>query len=114
MSLVVFAVGVLALAAVIPMGFKRNNTAAQQSRASELAASCAERLLQSPFAEPDLASGSHDDGENPRVGNYYLQWEVEDDQPITSCKRITIKVRINSITAPVVESMVVVASEAGS
>lgn len=113
-TLAVFGVGVLALAAVIPLGIKRNNSATQQSRASELAAGCAERLLDTPFVEPDLSAGNHKDANNPYAGRYYIQWTVEDDQPIKSCKRITVVVNAPDAASPAAARLIVVSSEAGS
>lgn len=114
MALAVFGLGVLALAAIIPMGIKRNNLSSQDSRSSELAAACAERLLNTSFQEPDLTAGTHDDASNPYFNIYNLRWTVEDNQPINSCKRITIKVNVPTVNSKTVAQVVVVASEAGS
>lgn len=110
----VFAVGVLALGAVIPLGIKKSSSSAQQSRASELAASRAEELLHTPFSEPDMDAGSHDDPGNPYTGQYYLRWTVEDDVPISRCKRITIVVNRPTLTSPTVARIRLVTSDAGS
>jgi prepilin-type N-terminal cleavage/methylation domain-containing protein len=113
-AMAVFAVGVLALAAVIPLGVKKNSSSAQQSRASELAASRAEQLLQAPFSEPDMAVGTHDDPNNPYLGQYYVRWTVEDDQPAPRCKRIAIVVNRPTLTSPTIARLLVVSSDAGS
>lgn len=113
-TLAVFGMGILALIAIVPLGIKRNDLASQQSRASELAAATSERLLDMPFNESDLDAGSHDDPSNPYLGHYCVKWTVEEDQPITNCKRITVEVKIPTISSPTVAKIVNVTSEAGS
>jgi prepilin-type N-terminal cleavage/methylation domain-containing protein len=113
-TLAVFGVGFLALAAIVPLGFKKNNSATIQSRASELAAATAERLMHIPYMEPDLDAGNHEDADNPHFGRYHVKWSVEENAPITKCKRITITVHVPAVTSPQVARIVVVTSEAGS
>lgn len=108
MALAVFGVGVLTLAAVIPFGIKRSNWASQQSRASELATVRGEALLEAPYLDDALTAGSHTDPNNPHVGSYHVEWNVEDNQPINSCKRVTIRVRRPTATSPVLAQVVVV------
>jgi type IV pilus modification protein PilV len=112
-ALVVFGIGVLSLAAVIPVGIKRSNTAAQQTRASELAATCAEQVLETPYADGDMTSGDHDDVNNPYPGGYYVRWTVEDDQPRADCKRITVRVYRRTFASLPMSTLVVVSPEAG-
>jgi prepilin-type N-terminal cleavage/methylation domain-containing protein len=111
-TLAVFGVGMLALAAVIPLAVRKNDASSQQSRASELAAACAERLLDTPYLEH--TAGVHDDPANPYFGRYHLRWTVEDDQPLKSSKRITIGVHLNSTSSAAIAKLVVVTSESGS
>jgi general secretion pathway protein I len=106
-ALAVFAVGVLALAAIIPSGARRSDSAAQQSRASEFAAAEAEELLDTNYSDGTLSVGSHDDPDNPHLQQYYVQWNVEGDQPITNCKRITITVRRSSTLTPAIARLVI-------
>jgi Tfp pilus assembly protein PilV len=100
-ALSVFAVGVLVLALIIPLGIKKSNSASQQSRASQLATIRAEAILDAAYAEPDLDDGTHYDAGNPILGQYYVEWVVEADQPITDCKRITVNVRRPTSTSPI-------------
>jgi type II secretory pathway pseudopilin PulG len=106
-ALAIFAVGVLSLAAIIPSGARRSDSAGQQSRASEFAAAEAEELLDTNYSDGSLSVGSHDDPDNPRLQQYYVQWNVEGDQPITNCKRVTITVRRSSTLAPVIARLVI-------
>jgi type IV pilus modification protein PilV len=111
-TLAVFGVGLLALAALIPLAVRKNDSASQQSRASELAATTAERLLDTPYIEH--TAGEHLDSDNPHFGRYYVKWNVEDDQPLKSSRRITITVHMNSTSSSALTRLVVVSSESGS
>lgn len=112
-ALVVLSIGVLALASLMPMGTKKISNSASRTRASELAATRAERLLATPYADSTLTAGTHDDDENPHEGQYYLSWTVEDDVPITSCKRITVFARWPSASSSLNTRVVVVTPRAG-
>jgi prepilin-type N-terminal cleavage/methylation domain-containing protein len=111
-ALVVFAIGALTMVAVVPMGVRKNNAAAQQTRASVLASRCAERLLTLPYDDPDLDDGSHTDPGNPYFARYHVRWDVAEDQPIDRCKRITITVRYPTSASPSLAQLVVVSPEA--
>ena len=112
-ALIVFAIGVLGLALVIPTGTNRVGKAGQQTRASQIAAMRAEQLLTTPYSDSDLDAGTHTDSSNPIDGYYYVEWSVTDDQPITACKRITVTVRRVSITSPIEAQVVIVAPQSG-
>jgi Tfp pilus assembly protein PilV len=92
-ALVVLAIGVLGLAALAPMGTRSAAKSGEVTRASELASQTAERLLATPYSDADLTSGTHQSPGNPQPGGYHVSWSVEDDQPIASCKRVTVAVR---------------------
>jgi type IV pilus assembly protein PilV len=92
-ALLLFAVGMLALASLIPAGTKSVSKSGEQTRASELAAQTVEALLDTPYGDGDLTAGTHQHPGNPHPGSYYVSWMVEDDQPLASCKRITVYVR---------------------
>jgi len=113
-AVVVFAIGALALATLMPVGIHSSNSASQQSRASELVARKAEQLLNTPYSDAELTANAHADVNNPLTGEYYLQWVVEDDQPIVSCKRVTITVSRLSATNTPLARVIVVKPEAGS
>jgi len=92
-ALVVFAIGVLAMAALIPFGTRSATKSGESTRASEIAASSMERLLDTPYSDADLTAGTHTDTSNPYPGSYYVSWAVVDNAPDSLCKRITITVR---------------------
>ncbi|MGH7681613.1 MAG: type IV pilus modification PilV family protein [Candidatus Eiseniibacteriota bacterium] len=89
-AMIVFAVGLLSLATLMPSGSGSVNRSADQTRASELLSQSAENLLSASYSDSTLVAGSHSDPTNPYDGKYYVRWTVEDDQPIPECKRVTI------------------------
>ena len=91
-AILVFTVGVLGIASVIPTGMKKVTNSAGDTHASELASQTAEQILVTPYDDPELDSGSHNDPNNPRDSYYNVSWSVDVDQPLTSCKRVTITV----------------------
>lgn len=98
-ALVVFAIGVLALAATIPLGSRRIVSAGQQTRGSAMAAEQAEEILEMPFSASDLTAGTHNHSANPLPGNYFVRWTVVDSMPVAGCKRIVITTAKGSLTA---------------
>lgn len=110
-ALSVFAIGVLVMALLIPLGVKKSNRASQQSRSSQLAAIRAEAILDATYTDTDLDKGTHIDPNNPYLGQYHVEWIVEADQPITACKRVTINVRRPAATSPVEAKIVVVKAQ---
>ena len=90
-ALIVIGIGVFSLTALIPAGTRSNTKAGQQTRGSELASVTMERLLSTPYNDPDIDPGAHNDPSNPYPGSYYVSWTVDQDQPITKCKRITVE-----------------------
>jgi len=106
-ALAVFSVGVLTLAVIIPTGAKKSDKSGQQSRASEFAAAQAELLLDAPYTDEILTSGTHTDHANPYLNQYHVEWVVEDDKPIANTKRITIKVHQPALSSPTVAQIVI-------
>ena len=92
-ALVVFAVGALSMVALFPLGTRSVADAGQQTRASELATTTMERLLVTPYFDPDLDPGAHTATGSPLDDIYHVTWNVEDNAPVSGCKRITITVR---------------------
>ena len=113
-ALVVFMVGALTLSLVMPMATRRIVTAASQARASELSAECAEQILVTPWSDADLTSGSHNDPANPRERVYYVSWAVKDSVPVPNCKRVTVSVSRNSVSADALAQVVVIVPRAGA
>jgi hypothetical protein len=103
----------MAMLGLVPLGANKITKANQDSRSSELAASRAEQLLVTPYDDALLDSGTHADDANPVEDGIYITWEVEDDQPIASCKRITVYARPGSTTATPVARVVIVTPRVG-
>ena len=95
-ALVVFAIGVLSLAVMVPVGSTRIGRAGRQTHGSTLASERAEALLITPFGDASLTAGVHTDTANPIDGYYYSRWTVTDDTPITNCKRVYIEISRSS------------------
>ena len=112
-AMVVFGIGMLALLACIPMTSRKVMSAGAQTRAASYAAEAAERLLTVPYGNSLLTPGTHDDPANPHDGLYYTRWVVEDNQPIASCKRITVLVARNTAASFPVARLVIVTPRAG-
>ncbi len=112
-AMIVFAIGALTLAVCIPLGTNKIGKAGQQTHASTLASERAEQLLITPYDHGDLTAGAHDDPTNPQDGVYYIRWVVEDNQPISRCKRITVKVARGAAGNAPQAQVVVVNPESG-
>jgi hypothetical protein len=89
-------------------------TAASQTRASELSAECAERILVTPWDDADLVAGSHSDPGNPRDRVYYVSWAVLDSVPVLNCKRVTVNVSRNTVGSTALAQLVVIVPRAGA
>jgi prepilin-type N-terminal cleavage/methylation domain-containing protein len=113
-ALAVFMVGALTLSLVMPMATRRIVTASSQTRASELSAEAAEHILVTPWDDPDLTAGTHSDTGNPHDRVYYVSWAVLDSVPVPNCKRVTVSVSRNSVSAAALAQLVVVVPQAGA
>jgi prepilin-type N-terminal cleavage/methylation domain-containing protein len=112
-AMVIFAIGVLGLMACLPMASNRVMKSGSQTLASSLAAQAAEELLTVPYGHGSLTAGTHNDPANPHQGMYYTRWVVENDQPLTSCKRITITVARGAVSNFPVVRLVLVTPQSG-
>ena len=113
-ALMVFVIGVLSIAAMMPSGTRSVNRSGDETRGSELASARAERLLSTSYTDAGLTSGSHFDPANPYNGKYYVSWSVEDDQPMAQCKRVTVTVRWpTALSAPGASVVIVVPRSGG-
>ena len=112
-ALMVFVIGVLSIAAMMPSGSRSVNRSGDQTRASELASACAEQLLSTSYTDANLAPGPHLSPVNPYDGRYYVGWTVEDNQPMAQCKRATVTVRWPTLLSASGASVVVVVPRSG-
>ena len=113
-ALMVFVIGILSIAAMMPTGSQSVNRSGDQTRGSELASACAERLLSTSYTDATLTPGTHFDPANPYDGRYYVSWSVLDNQPMVQCKRATVDVRWpTSLSAPGASVVIVVPRSGG-
>lgn len=91
-ALVLFGVGMMALAQVLPRGLSVRDKARRMSVASSMAQEEVERLRNLPFNHADLAGGIHLDPNNPVDNAYRRQWTVQDDTPVEDMKRVSVTV----------------------
>jgi prepilin-type N-terminal cleavage/methylation domain-containing protein len=91
-ALLIFAIGALSLAALIPLGTHTTAKAGDETRASEIASMTCERLIATPYGDADLTPGNHQGSPYPMPGDYYLTWSVAEHQPDSFCKRVTVDV----------------------
>lgn len=113
-AIVVLSIGILGLAALVPMGTKSASKSGEVTRASEMASALAEKLLATPYGDPSLSSGAHQSSPYPAPGGYYLTYVVEDDEPITLCKRVTIQNHWPTASSPNRAQLVIVCPRANS
>ena len=112
-AIVIFGMGVMAMLLCVPMASNRVMKSGSQTKASSLASETAEDLLTVPYGNSSITAGTHNDPANPHDGLYYTRWVVEDDAPITSCKRITVTVARGAVTNTPVARLVVVTPRSG-
>ncbi len=107
-AIVIFGIGIMGLAVLLPIGSRAVSNSGTQTRASELCSTAAERLLTLPWGDADLVAGSHNDAGNPFPGGYWVSWVVENNQPVANCVRITIDVRWPTSASAPVQRLVIV------
>jgi len=91
-ALVLFGVGLMALAQALPSGLSVRDRARRMTVATNLAQEEMERLRGLPFAHADLAGGTHTDPQSPIDGAYRRMWTVQDATPAPNMKRVTVEV----------------------
>ena len=109
-ALLVFGIGVLALAQGLPRGLETRDRGRRMSVATNLAQEQMERLRGRPFTHADLAAGVHADPENPLQGAYRRRWAVQEGVPTPGMKRIVVTVTFPTAHA---DSQAVVATLIG-
>lgn len=91
-ALVLFGVGMMALAQAIPRGLSVRDKARRMSVATSMAQEEIERLRNLPFNHADLAAGNHNDPDNPVENAYRRVWIVQDNTPVDDMKRVAVTV----------------------
>lgn len=91
-ALVLFGVGMMALAQVLPRGLSVRDKARRMSVATSMAQEEVERLRNLPFTHADLAAGNHNDPDNPVDNAYRRTWAVQENTPVEDMKRVSVTV----------------------
>ena len=89
-ALVIIQLGLLAVAPLFVMGTRVMAGAGTMGTVGAAAVARMERLRALPFADPNLAAGSHTDNTVPDVA---VTWTVTDDANPVYFKRITVTAR---------------------
>lgn len=91
-ALLVFGVGVVAMAQVLPQGIEMRDRGRRMSVATSLAREQIELLRSARVNSPDLAAGTHQDPANPVDGAYRRSWVVQENTPLPGMRRIEVTV----------------------
>jgi Tfp pilus assembly protein PilV len=90
-ALSVFSIGLLGLAAMLPLLKTDLTHSDQRTRAVILAEETTEWLRGLAYEDSSLAAGEHNDA-NFGVDHYERNWRVSDDDPIAGVKRVAVSV----------------------
>ncbi|MBW2605198.1 MAG: prepilin-type N-terminal cleavage/methylation domain-containing protein [Deltaproteobacteria bacterium] len=89
-ALTIFAVGLLAVAAMQTSAIKVNSTAGKLTNLSTLGMDKIEELSALPYSDPFLDSAGNPHQEV--MGDYTISWNVVDNNPVTNTMNITVTV----------------------
>ena len=110
-ALTVIAIGILGLSIVFPTTTRDVGKSGVTTKALQLAQEKMEDLHALAYDDPDLnGTYAHADSANPIDGVFVRTWDVDDDQPISGCKRVTVEVTWNTYTQGTVSLWSVLAS----
>jgi type IV pilus assembly protein PilV len=89
-ALTIFAVGMLAVAAMQNSAVKMNSTADKLTHLATWGMDKIEELSSLPYADPSLDSSG--DPHQEVSGDYTITWTVINDNPLTNIKNVTVTV----------------------
>jgi len=89
---VIIGIAFMGLAGIFPLSMKNLNQSRMRTVATDLAQQKMEELFDLRATDPDLASGNHDDPDNPVRTTFNRYWTVTDDTPMVGMKKITVRV----------------------
>ena len=89
-AMAIFALGFLALATLQIKSITQNANAKMLTEATTVAVESLERLISLPYNHPDL--NQQNSPHSITKGPYTVQWNVQDDMPVTAAKAIVIQV----------------------
>lgn len=103
-ALTIFAVGLLAIAAMQTSAIRMNSTGNRVTELSTLGIDRLENLMSLPYSDPWLEQAGNPPGGVDSAGNthqintadgYLLSWNIADNKPTTNTKTITLTVTGN-------------------
>ena len=87
-TLVVLAIGVLALGQLMPAGSRTMNRSRSMTSGTALAAQKVEDLKAFAWTDANMTAGSHND----RSGKYTRTWVITDNTPLAGTKKVAVTV----------------------
>lgn len=90
-ALTIFAVGLLAVAAMQNSAILMNSNAGKLTHLSTWGMDKIEELSSLPYLDAELDPAGNPHSDSP-VDGYTVSWTVIDDDPVSNVKRITVKV----------------------
>jgi type IV pilus modification protein PilV len=105
-AMAIFAVGFLALASLQIKSISQNASSRMATDATTMAIESMERLISLPYNHGDLDQGNNPHDTQATAG-YTIEWNIQDDVPITATKTIVINVTgANPYARPITISFV--------
>ena len=89
-ALAIFAIGFLSLASIQIKSITQNTRARIYTETTAMAVESLERLISLPYDHPDLKPG--DNPHRMTAGGYTIEWNVQDNVPVTAAKTIIVSV----------------------
>lgn len=91
-ALVIFGIGVVAAARMLPQSSARTTHSRNRTIAVNMAQEKIEELMSDGYKEADLTAGNHDDPGNPLSNHFNRTWSITDDTPVAGMKSISVTV----------------------
>ena len=91
MAMCIVCIGLLAVGGMQISAIRANQSARKTTEANDWATMTMERLINTPYHDPDLDIGEHRDSENPRGNIFQISWTVADG-PAVQTKKIQVSV----------------------
>lgn len=91
-ALVIFGIGVVAAARMLPQNSARKTHSRNRTVAVNLAQEKVEELMAEGFKDAELTAGDHDDAANPISNHFERSWSITDDTPVVDMKLISVTV----------------------
>ena len=105
-AMAIFAVGFLALASLQIRSISQNASSRMYTDATTMAVESMERLISLPYNHAELDQGNNPHS-TPTTEGYTIEWNIQDDVPITATKTIVINVTgANPYARPITISFV--------